>query len=286
MEKQEQLVKTNTNKRLNGGQDGVTYADWFFPFSEREARSRGTFISGMPRSGKTNLAKILIRHLLYLGYTIRVFDCSQAWLESVVPWFLIIKPWQNLATIPPVPYEQSVVYDTSRLYPQEQALFIGRILDKDWNYSVEHELPAWIIYVVEEAQLVMPSGSLRARYAQATYRMVSTGRNFKQRYMFITQRPADVSTKALSRVGQAYIGQHWEVNDIQKLSYLLGWNFEKTRNNLSGLKIGEFIYLNPYDKIQVKIKTPLYTDQKKPRNYLDNIQPTKQKSFWEKLTGK
>jgi len=144
----------------------------------------------------------------------------------------------------------------------------------------------WTIYIVEESQLVLPSGSLRAKYAQATFRMVSVGRNFLERYILLTQRPADVSTKALSRVGQLFIGQHFEMNDINKIAHLLGYEFKECREILSSLQLGEFIYFNPYNRIRQKIQTPLYVNHRKPVDYFTINQPKKRLGFWGKFFGR
>jgi len=290
--------KNVTNKNI---ENINFYGDKHFPFSEREARLRGTLVTGMPQSGKTNLVKMLADYLMNKGYNIKVLDPSQAWLESTVPYFVELDDFLDLYTIPTT-LDKSVVYDISRLYPDEQKIFIGIIIDADFNLLANMDLDfnnpfEWVIYIIEEAQMVIPSGSLRAKYSQQTFRMVSVGRNFNQRYFLVTQRPADVSVKAISRAGQCYFGQHWEENDIMKISRFLGNisnstptpsrnKFNMTRELLSSLKIGEFVYLNPYQKIQQKIETPLFEYTKEQIDLREIIQPKKPKGFWEKLYNK
>lgn len=301
---QTEIVKSeNASQECNGSVNEISwYGNKSFPFSVREAKDRGTVITGMPKSGKTNLAKMLVHHMMSLGYNVKVFDPSQAWLKSSVPYYLVMDSFmevQDQAVLSPI--DKSIVYDISRMYPEEQKLFIGIVIDSDFDLINDRSLVdvphQWIIYVIEEAQMVIPSGSLRAKYAQQTFRMVSVGRNFNQRYFLLTQRPADISVKALSRSGQSYFGQHWEENDIRKISRLLGdkWSdntptpksrkFNFVREILSGLKIGEFVYRNPYEKIQRKIATPLFDYTVEQVDIREIVKPKKKLSFWKKLAG-
>ena len=272
-----------TPTEINLSENVLNYNNVNIPFSFREAISRGTFITGMPKSGKSNLGKIIAEHLLSKGITIKVFDPSQTWLSSSLPEY--IRVWNNLQDCMDIPLKNSIVFDTSRLYPQIQAEAIGMLVENDFQKILEGENSHSIIYFIEEAQLVLPSGALRARYSQQIFRMVSVGRNFNQRYVLLTQRPADIDVKALSRSGQAYIGQHWEENDLRKLSRLLGEKFEPCRQKLAELQLGEFIYFNPYDKYKIKIETPEYKDNGIIPNFYQKHVGEKKKGFWANLFG-
>jgi len=265
---------------LLNNRNEILHNNTVFPFSYREALERGTFISGMPKSGKTNLGKIIATQLLHCGYTVRCFDSSQAWLQSDIPYYVNINSFMDLGKAD-IPLEQSCVFDVSALLPEEQAVFTGEILDRDFEVARTEGLPNWTIYIIEEAQLVIPSGSLRSKYAQTTFRMVSVGRNFKQRFIMLTQRPADIDVKALSRVGQAYIGQHWEENDIRKLSRLLGYKFEECRRALSSLQLGEFVYFSPYTKVKEIVKTPAFVQSRTPVEWCSMVKPKKRYYPWQ-----
>lgn len=259
-----------------------------FDFSLREAKSRGTFISGMPRSGKTNLAKILADYLMKQGFIIKVFDPSMAWLSSSIPHFIRVDEewWRQLNKLNSIPINQSITYDVSRLYPTVQKQFVAHILNNDFKFACNNmdKMDWWTIFFLEESQMFVPSGSLRANFAQTTFRMVSVGRNFKQRYVLITQRPSDVSTRALSRVGQLYIGSHYESNDIKKISNFFNRSQKETYEMLSSLTIGQFVFLNPYERVLKKINTPLFETNIVPKNYLDRPQP-KKRGFWSRILG-
>ena len=259
-----------------------------FDFSLREAKDRGVFISGMPRSGKTNLAKMLADYLLKLGFIIKVFDPSLAWMESSLPYFVRIDEewWRQLNKLNSIPINQSIVYDMGGLYPNTQKQFVGHVLNSDFkfNYYNMDKVDFTILYFLEECQMIIPSGSLRSNYAQATFRMISVGRNYKQRMVLLSQRPNDVSTKALSRVGLMYVGGHYESNDIKKISNFFNRIPKETYEMLSGLKIGQFMFLNPYEKILKKINTPLFETDITPKDYFDRPQP-KKRGFWSKLLG-
>jgi len=108
-----------------------------FPFSLSEMRDRGTAISGMPKSGKTNLGKILADYLMkqspfflhnkqYDGFIVKVFDPSQEWLRSSVPYYTVINSFGNYNEYYDVevkilnPLNESIVFDISRLLPEER----------------------------------------------------------------------------------------------------------------------------------------------------------------------
>jgi len=224
-----------------------------------------------------------------------------AWLSSSIPYFVVIdEEWwrsRSLKEIDSIPINQNITYDISRLYPTTQKQFISRILNKDFKFICNNmdKVNWWTIFLLEECQMVIPSGSLRANYAQTTFRMVSVGRNFKQRMILLSQRPSDVSTKALSRVGILYIGQHYESNDIKKISNFFNNDIKKISNffnrsqketyeMLSNLKIGQFMFLNPYEKILKKISTPLFETNITPKDYFEVAKP-KKKGFWKRFWG-
>lgn len=241
-----------------------------FTFDYEEALKRGCFISAMPQLGKSNLAKILVDYLMKQGCVVKVFDNSKVWYRSSVPTYQVIDTTHDEKIYNPL--SVSTIFDISRLYPDEFKSFVATVIGDDFHLVSrlppafnDKPLPFSIIYLIEEAQLLMPSGSLRASYAQETFRMVSVGANFNLRYIAITQRPADVSVKMISRTGLRYFGGAWEVNDLRKLRAYTGWKFNETLSRFTSLKVGQFWYQKGRETRL--IKTPLFKTDVTPVKY-------------------
>jgi len=237
-----------------------------FPFYPHDALTRGTFISGGKEAGKTNLAKILTYLLKKKGCVIKVVDGSRAWLRNT-PIKNIVKI-NSLGSIEQSPITESVVFDVSSLLPDNQAYFIGTLLERDFNFitslvcqKCQHSLLlnqqnytwycpkcqteynyAWYCYWLEEAQLILRSGSLRARASQCALRMVTVGRNFKEAIGLLTQFPALIDTNTIKACGLAYFGRAWEQNDLRKLERLVSWTRSRCEDVFKTLGVGQFVF--------------------------------------------
>jgi hypothetical protein len=197
----------------------------------------------------------------YKGMIVKVVDPSQTWVRnSPVPWYQVVDSWQDLRGI----YNdmtQSCVFDISRLYPFEQRLFIAQLVGSDFTYLMNKRNDWWINYLLEESHMVVPSGSLRALYAQETMRTITVGRNYGQSVGLITQFPATVDTNAIKACGQAYFGLAWEENDLRKLRNFTGWKKRKAENIFKNLQTGQFVYLITGRNSSARIiNTPEFND--------------------------
>lgn len=226
------------------------------PFDIIEFKEKGVFISASPQHGKTNLAKLLSDVVMKQNFIVRVFDPSQKWLNSNIPYYMVFKS-KHLKKTSKYPFDLSTVFDISRLRIEEQKELVRSVLLTDFEILSETKPNFWVAYGLEEAQLYLPTGSLTALANQETFRMVSVGHNFQQTNTLLTQRPADVSVKAIGRCGQLYIGKHFEENDINKLSKYLHWKPLETYAKLTKLQKGQFYYLLLGQK-PIKIDTPLH----------------------------
>lgn len=206
-------------------------------------KETGLFISAIPQHGKTNLAKIIMDNIMSNNFVTRVFDPSQKWLYSNIPYYIEIDS-KILKKGFKYPFDGSLVFDISRLHIEKQKEFVKDVLACDFDILANSKpFPFFIAYGLEEAQLYLPQGSLQAKTSQETFRMVSVGHNFRQTNLLLTQRPADVDVRAISRCGQLYIGKHFEENDIRKISRFLHWNPKNTYEKLTKLEKGQFFYM-------------------------------------------
>lgn len=244
-------------------------------------KKRGTAIFGNRGSGKSNLSKLLIRQLIEQNVTVKVFDPSQTHTqESDIKHYQVIRPHTDLQDVYDNPY-QNMIFDTSRLYPTEQKIFISLIMASDFLEASEVSRSNWLCHIVEECQLVLNSSVLRSKEGQEALRWVTTGRNFKLTYLIVSQRPSLVSTTAISLTGCRYFGQLDEPNDLSKLKKFI--RNKEILASVPDLKVGQFVVKMSEPKI---IDTPLYKCYRKPisySEYLASLPQPKPKGFWAKL---
>jgi len=207
-----------------------------FEIDVNEALRSGVFICGGKGTTKTNLAKIITDKLLRLGYVVKVFDISKAWLKSSIPYVYEITT--NVRTN--IDLYRSVIFDLSRLLPKDAKRFISLILAAEWDMQVKLDeyQRQWIVYVFEETQMLTPQGSLRSNEAQQTLRLMTTGRNYNLGYIAITQRPALCDTSVFELTFQKYFARMNGENDLRKVANYIG----AKAYYLEKLRLGEFFY--------------------------------------------
>jgi hypothetical protein len=144
---------------------------------------------------------------------------------------------------------------------------IGSVVREDFKLNrevkkIDGNVGFWTLYCVEEAQNVLGSYSLTARTGKFWLKAISEGRNFNMSFIFVSQRLADVSTRAVERATGFLFGKMCGDNDKAKIRRICGKD-AKVHEMVSELKTGEFIYWNgisPY-----KIRFPSYDSHgKKP----------------------
>lgn len=206
-----------------------------FDFDLNEALKSGVFIAGGKQCGKTNLAKTLADLFMKHGCIVKVFDTSQQWLDSSVPY--IIEVNQPLLDIP---LYESVVFDLSRLYASQIKAFITQVLSKEFSLQVvtpKHERK-WIVYVLEECQILIPQGKLRNKESQEVLRLLTSGANYNLSYVAITQRPSTTDTTVMELAFQRYFARLDGENDKRKIKTYI----KDYAQQLDSLNVGEFIY--------------------------------------------
>ncbi len=207
-----------------------------FQIDIQEALRSGVFICGGKGTTKTNLAKIIVDRMLKLGYVVKVFDISKAWLKSSIPYYVEVKTGFEIHD----DLYQSIVYDLSQLTPKKLKRFIARVLELEWNKqtNISEDQRKWIIYGFEETQMLTPQGSLRSNESQQTLRVMTSGRNYDIGYIAITQRAALCDTSVFELSFQRYFARLDGANDKSKVSEYIG----SLAYALEKLKIGEFMY--------------------------------------------
>lgn len=267
---------TDLDEYIRKGGEYFTYRGVKIPFSMELALRRGIFISGGKGSGKSNLMKIFANYLMNkiveshriltkgqeIKVIMRIVDSSQTWLESSIPHY------QNIDSIfesrkMENPLDQHMIYNVDNLYPMDQKLFIGQLLGETFDYIVDNPIPYFLYFIIEESQLILPSGSLRALYSQAALRHITVGRNYDLGSSCLTQFPALVSTNVIKQAGLCYMGVTFEENDKRKLRNFVCWKKKKVDDVFPNLDIGEFIFLKTGKGSKAfYIKTPEFIPSK------------------------
>ena len=214
------------------------------PFNVEEALKTGFAILGNKGTGKTNLAKWLVKKLIDQGIIVYVLDSSQAWIKKPTPiadYFTVLPYGTQLFQWKPKPY----VFDLSLLPISLKIKFLNLFCKTLLNAHIQG-FNRWEFVLFEEAHLIFPNGSLRGlkRYAEAVT-FATVGRNYKLSFGLITQFPANVDKLLVKLTVQRYFFQTWEPNDYRYMQRLLG----KHAKELKSLEVGECIY---QAKVEIK----------------------------------
>ena len=191
------------------------------PFNVEEALKNGFFISGTRGSGKTNLAKWLVKKLIENGIIVYVLDSSKAWIKKPTPiadYFTVLPYGTQRFQWKPKP----IVFDLSLLPIPLKIKFVNLFCQTLLNAHIQG-FNQWELVVFEEAHLVFPNGSLRSLKKNGEAVAFATiGRNYKLGFGLITQFPANVDKLLVKLTVQRYFMQTFEPNDFRYLKKVAG----------------------------------------------------------------
>jgi hypothetical protein len=204
----------------------------------------GAFVVGSRGCGKTNLLKLLVSESLKHKVQVKVFDPSLAWKGFPLPQ---IRDGYS---------RWNCVYDLSRLSVLEARKFTAKMLANDLEEAIAltdvGKTPKCLV-VIEEAQNVLPSNTLRLLKFQDVSRFVSQGRNFGLSYVATTQRLARVDIDLVEISGVKY----WFKLEGHRNATKARWWLGKYHTwNLRNLEVGE-CYLQIGDNVKL-LKLPLF----------------------------
>jgi len=207
------------------------------PFNVEEALKTGFCILGNKGSGKTTLAKHLVRKLIENNIIVYVLDSSKAWIKKPTPIadYFTILPYgtQRFQWTP-----KSYVFDLSLLPIPLKIKFVNLFCQTLLSAHIQG-FDQWEFVIFEEAHLIFPNGSLRSLKKNGEAVAFATiGRNYKLSFGFITQFPANVDKLLVKLTVQRYFMQTFEPNDFRYLKKLLG----KHVRELKDLEVGQCIY--------------------------------------------
>jgi adenine/guanine phosphoribosyltransferase-like PRPP-binding protein len=189
-------------------------------FDVEECLSSGVFISGLPGSGKSQLAMNIAKTLAENNVVLFIVDPIQIWIKEFYPVknHIQVQP-KNL---PRIDWNTHCIFDTSTLSDKEQLEFIELLCSEMRKVarSTQQEKPNRII-IFDECQTAMPDNVLQKKRGQHTKQLLTEGRNLKIRYMAITQSPATCDKLLINLAHQCYFFRGNE-NDMKYVRRLIG----------------------------------------------------------------
>jgi hypothetical protein len=210
------------------------------PFDTKEAMDTGFFCCGTSQSGKTNLAKWLVKMLIDDGVRVYVFDVSKAWThDSPINNVTEIFGTEKQITIP----ADSTVLDMAALTTRKKLNFVNTTCRFLYNMHVQGQINQRDFLVFEEAQTYLPNGAMRlsTRHdspCESVLDVVTVGANYNLRFGLITQFPAMVDKAPVKICQQRFLGWSWEKNDVDYLKAFIG---KEWAMKLRDLQRGQFI---------------------------------------------
>jgi GTPase SAR1 family protein len=229
-------------------------------------------VIGLGGTGKTNLVMQLVRYLMDRKeykegkYIIRICDSVGVWR-----WKFDKVPFIDLTKTRNMPEnEKTLLLDLGFSDTDLNTGIIENLVRGDFHRQREMmvqnqgQLPIERIYVIEEAQNVLQSG----KQSKFWLKMLSESRNYGQYFIFIGQRLADISTRACERAKWCILGAVSGDNDEAKLKRMFGKKGKSVVEMLSGLKCGEFLFIDRENPESVfKIYFPKFVQNGQPYEY-------------------
>jgi len=187
----------------------------------------------MTGGGKSDLAMRFAQDVMDADVIVYVIDPAQAWQkQSSVPQVMTVTD-PNRVCVP----KSSTIFDISLMTILEQQQFVEGFCKALFMLRAgsTHRPITWL--VLEEAQLYLPQGSMRAKKFQETVRLMSVGRNFDVKFCLVTPFASQVDKYGIKLCGQRYFGYTTEKNDIEYIEGFLDDEAEK----LKVLQPGQFM---------------------------------------------
>jgi hypothetical protein len=227
----------------------------------------GIVIVGGKGTGKTNAAKVLAAGMTHKkGLQVKITDSCLNWVFNFEPI-----QYQTIGKDTMVPDdlyfgENHFLYNIELDNVDLIGATIGTMAMTDYaiqrEFKKEEVMDDWIVYVIEESQNVIGSYALNGDLGKGFLKYISECRNFNMSNIWIGQRLADISTKAIERCQGYLFLKLTGDNDIKKAERICGKE-SGVAQVLPKLKIGEGIYWDGEKAVRV-IEIPKYQSPVRP----------------------
>lgn len=228
-----------------------------------------SLICGSAQHGKSNLSKLICEEIHKVSnIKLRCFDSSLQYVfNSPMKYKITIKdPQLNIANIGgrevnlgylEIPDnmidelldKKSICFDFSECF---NLSFIQktqkRIILRDMRRLIEEvkrnkgQIKNRVLYIIEEAQSVYSSNSLRSNSLSVIARSISVGANFGISVLCVTRRIAEIGTKLSEHIKTKCVTQLNQDNDLRKIKKLIDKEYISL---LKTLGLGQFLVISP-----------------------------------------
>lgn len=209
----------------------------------------GCFLTGNRGCGKSNLLMVLVERMLSRKIEVKVFDSCLAWKHYPLPKIRVTSVEQAFQ-------KWNVVYDLSRLSVLESREIVTKMMAEDIQAAIsltDAGMKPKCVYVLEEAQNLIPTNSLRAEKYMEISRFITQGRNFGLSYICSTQRLSTVDINLIEISGVRY---WFKLEGARNLSKARWWLDKYVVWRLRDLPIGE-CYVQVGTKVKL-LRVPMF----------------------------
>lgn len=215
----------------------------------REIVKTGLCVLGGRGVGKSNLVKVLIREIikLYPAIQPKIFDtcCNWKWEFEKILYQYITNGTRYVYS-----GKNPILFDMDFISADKAMDFVGKVTLNDYiqQRKKKEKLGGYndrkILMVIEEAQNILGSYSLRRKKGKVWMKLISEGRNFGLGFILIGQRASNISTSALERMQGLFLGKMVSDNDLAKVRRICGRDSEMAEKVKNLDDVGDFIYWN------------------------------------------
>jgi len=249
----------------------------------------GMVIAGGKGCGKSNAGKVYTSEIIRkqpLSIQIKIFDTASNLRWDFEP---ILCQEINENTRYFYDRNEHILFDIALTDDEDILKFMERVVLNDYlkQRARKQELGGhndkWNLYLVEEAQNIIGTHSLMRREGRGLLKLFSEGRNFGLSFIFIGQRLADISTKAIERSNGYLFGRMNGDNDLAKLKRIVGRK-SPVMDEVQKLEAskGQFIFYNGMSTYQVQIP-PYKSNGIRPKMF---VQDVKDVPVWRYVEGR
>jgi len=236
--------------------------DNFLEFVDTFIADSSCIIVGQKGHGKSKLAKHIARALMTSKKTtVQIFDSSLSWLNDFdfIPFqfcadYIEFDAITDSHMLYSIEFEDSqdvnfVVREIIREnYLKRRTLRIAEYMTNkmantlaETNHKKE-DIDTYYIGIIEEAQNFLSTYTLMARENRKWLKIISDCRNLRMSLIFIGQRLADISAKAVERANCYFFGKTISDNDLIKIRRILGSDNKHLIEKIKTLEKGQFLF--------------------------------------------
>lgn len=220
-------------------------------------------ILGIRGSGKSNTAGVIFEELLSAHYPLSIVDIDGEYFGLKEKYeVLVVGAGENVdieldVDAAPGVAELSlregvpVILDVSDMLADERELFVLEYLTRIWSLAGKLRKPYMI--GIEECHEFIPQG-VRTDLKEVIARIALRGRKRGLGAVIVSQRSAKVEKDVLTQAGMLFLHRVVHEVDMRVYGELLPWPKSEVKEQVTGLGVGECIFLSGQSIRKVRIR--------------------------------